>query len=103
MKRSLLIAGLILASMALAACVAGSDESAHAAAGGMLSQLALGFWHGVIAPIGLIVELVNRFFPHVLPWRMQMYETRATGVAYDVGFYIGMAGGPLFGWSRWRR
>jgi hypothetical protein len=103
MKRSLLIGAVVLASLALAACVAGSEESAHAAAGGLLSQLALGFWHGVIAPIAVIVELVNYFLPHVLPWTMRLYEARGTGVAYDVGFYVGMAGGPVFGWSRWRR
>ena len=101
MKRTLLIVATAALVM-LAACAAGSGESAHAAAQGPLSQLLLGFWHGVIAPIALIVELVNHFAPHTLPWRMQLYESRGTGFAYDVGFYVGMAGGPLVGWSRWR-
>jgi hypothetical protein len=102
MKRTLLIAAALTSLVLLAACAAGSGESAHAAAAGPLSQLLLGFWHGVIAPVALIIELINHFAPHTLPWRMQLYETRAAGFAYDVGFYVGLAGGPLFGWTRWR-
>ena len=43
------IAGLMLVVLALGACVAGSEEAHHAAAGGLLSQLLLGFWHGITA------------------------------------------------------
>ena len=88
--------------VALSACVAGSQESQHAAAGGLLSQLALGFWHGLIAPLTLIVEVVNALAPHVLPWPARLYEAKGTGVAYDVGFYLGLAGSPIVirtGWN----
>ena len=93
------IAGLMCV---LAACAAGTPEAEHAAAGGALSQLVLGFWHGLIAPITLIVEVLRKFLPSVvhLPWRM--YGGHGS-LAYDVGFYFGLAGGPLVGWRRWRR
>lgn len=94
MRRAATIAGAMVAVLALSACVAGSAESQHAAAGGVLSQLLLGFWQGVIAPVTLIGEIINRFAPHFLPWTVGMYETKGAGVAYDVGFYLGLAGGP---------
>lgn len=93
-------AALLAVALALSACVAGSGESAHAASGGMLSQFLLGLWHGIIGPLTLIGEVINRVFPHVLPWRAHLYETRAAGVAYDVGFYLGLAGGPSFALGR---
>ena len=97
------VAAAMVAVLALSACVAGSGESAHAASSGMLAQFLLGLWHGIIAPLTLIVEIINRVFPHVLPWQTQMYESKADGVAYDVGFYLGLAGGPSFAFGRrWR-
>jgi hypothetical protein len=100
MRPSLKIAGATLALLALGACVAGSGESAHAADGGALAQFFLGFWHGIIGPVTLILELVNRFLPHALPWKAHLYETKATGAAYDLGFYLGLAGSPVIIWSR---
>ena len=99
------IACATAAVLLLGACVAGSGESAHAASGGMLAQVLLGLWHGIIAPVTLIGEIINRVFPHVLPWQMHMYEAKADGAAYDVGFYLGLAGSPVIvvsGWSRRR-
>jgi hypothetical protein len=83
----------------LAACAAGTPDASQAAAGGPLSQLVLGFWHGLIAPITLLVEVIRRFVPGVLnlPWRMY----GGNGVPYDIGFYFGLAGGPSFFF--WRR
>jgi len=103
MKRHLGMALAALILLTLSACVAGSAESQHAAAGGLLSQFLLGFWHGLIAPVTLIVEVINRLAPHVLPWRVHLYEARDTAVPYDVGFYVGLVGSPLIigrGWSR---
>ena len=103
--RLLKVAGLTLAVLALGACAAGSDASHHAAAGGMVSQLFLGLWHGIIAPVALLVEVVNVLSPHTLPWQLRLYEPSGTGVAYDVGFYFGILGGPgmiLGGWSHRR-
>ena len=103
MKRALIVVGLIGLGLALAACAAGSGESEHAASGGVLSQLLLGFWHGLIAPVMLIIEVVDKFAPHLLPWNVKFYEARGTGVVYDIGFYFGLVGSPLIahtGWSR---
>ena len=105
MKSELKIVLAVAALLTLSACVAGSAESQHAASGGLLSQLLLGLWHGVIAPVTLIVEVVNRLAPHALPWRLHLYEARDTGVAYDVGFYLGLVGSPIViggGWARRR-
>ena len=103
MGNAIRIAGAVGLCLGLGACVAGGVESQHAAAGGEISQLVLGFWHGVIAPVTLIVEIINRFAPHALPWAPHLYEKTGTGVAYDVGFYVGLAGGPSLVWGRWRR
>jgi hypothetical protein len=103
MKQTAKIVGAMVAVLALSACVAGSGESQHAAAGGLLSQLLLGLWHGIIAPLTLIGEIINHFAPHALPWTLHLYESRGTGVAYDVGFYLGLAGGPSFVWPGWWR
>jgi hypothetical protein len=103
MKRALTIVGLIALGLVLAACAAGSGESEHAASGGVLSQLLLGFWHGLIAPVMLIIEVVDKFAPHLLPWNVKFYEARGTGMVYDIGFYFGLVGSPLLahtGWSR---
>ena len=43
----------------------------------------VGWWHGFIAPIALIVGL---FKPGV-----RMYETHNTGAGYDAGFILGLA------------
>jgi hypothetical protein len=106
MKRSVKVGGALVLLLALGACTAGSVESAHAASSGDLSQFFLGFWQGLIAPVMLIVEVINRLAPHVLPWAtVRFYEAKGTGVPYDVGFYLGLAGSPvaLLGWSRRRR
>jgi hypothetical protein len=100
MKTSARIAGAMVVVLVLSACAAGSTESQHAAQAGVLSQLLLGFWHGVIAPVALIVEVVNFFAPHLLPWTMRLYEPQGTGVVYDIGFYVGLSGGPTIIFSR---
>ena len=102
MKRLVVIVCVAGLMCALAACAAGSPEADHAAAGGALSQLVLGFWHGLIAPVTLLIEVIRKFAPGVVPWPWHMYGGHG-GIAYDVGFYFGMAGGPTVIWSRWRR
>jgi len=103
MKRVLIVTGAVVLAMALSACAAGSPESQHAVSGGVLSQLLLGFWHGLIAPVMLIVEVINHLAPHLLPWTVKFYESRGTTFVYDIGFYFGLVGSPLLaraGWSR---
>jgi hypothetical protein len=101
--RALRIGGAMVTILALGACTAGSAEAGHAASGGLVAQFLLGFWHGLIGPVTLIGEIINRFLPHLLPWQVRLYETKASGVAYDVGFYLGLAGGPSFALGRRRR
>jgi hypothetical protein len=103
MKPAVKIAIGVAVILALSACTAGSAESQHAAAGGTLSQLLLGFWHGIIAPVTLIVEVIDKLAPHILPWQLHLYESKGTGVAYDVGFYFGLAGGPPIVFRSWPR
>jgi hypothetical protein len=103
MRPLLRTGGALVLLLALGACVAGSAEAAHAAGGGPLSEGLLGFWHGLIAPVMLIGEVIDKFAPHLLPWHVHVYETKASGALYDVGFYLGLVGGPgvlLGGWSR---
>jgi hypothetical protein len=86
-------------AVVLAACAAGTPDASQAAAGGPLSQLVLGFWHGLIAPITLLVEVIHRYAPGILnlPWHMY----GGSSAPYDIGFYFGLAGGPSF--LFWRR
>jgi len=96
--RFVVFAGL---GLGLAACAAGSHDAAQAAAGGPFSQFLLGLWHGIIAPVTLIIEIVRRYLPGVLPWPFHLYQVDGATVPYDIGFYLGLAGGPSF--LFWRR
>jgi hypothetical protein len=84
------------------ACAAGGVESAQAAHGGTLSLFLLGFWHGIIAPVTLLVEIGHRLWPHTIPWALRLYELKANSVVYDVGFFLGVGGGPVVVTRRWR-
>jgi hypothetical protein len=88
-------------ALTLSACAAGSSDAAHAAAGGPISQVLLGFWHGIIAPLALLIEVLHRYLPSAVPWNWRLYEGANAGVPYDIGFYFGLAGGPSF--LFWRR
>lgn len=90
-----LVAMLVLA---LSACAAGSNEAQAAAQSGGLSVFALGFWHGLIAPLTLLVEAINEFATGALPWSPRMYQ-EGGGVMYDIGFFIGIIAGPSILWS----
>ena len=47
--------------------------------------------------------MINQFAPHLLPWSVHLYESKGTGVPYDVGFYLGLVGSPVLIGSRRRR
>ncbi len=103
MKRLIVLICVAGLMAGLAACAAGTPEASHAAAGGPLSQLLLGFWHGIIAPLTLLVEVIQKLAPSLLHLSWRMYGG-GQSIAYDVGFYFGLAGGPTALWSRrWRR
>ena len=63
--------------------VAGPN-STYAAEGARPAGLLVGFWHGIICPITFFVSI---FSPGV-----RIYEPNNTGVMYDLGFVIGIAG-----------
>ncbi len=104
-RRAVASAAIVVLALALSACAAGSGASHHAASQGALYQFVLGVWHGLIAPVALVVEIINKIAPRLLPWKFHIYETAAAGVAYDIGFYLGAIGGPWAAWTRgpWRR
>ena len=85
-------------ALALSACAAGSHDAQQAAHAGGVSLFVLGFWHGLIAPLTLIVEAINAFASGSLPWSPRMYQEGA-GVVYDIGFFIGIIAGPSIIWS----
>jgi hypothetical protein len=92
--------GLLLV---LTACAAGGPEAAQAVHRGWLSLFLLGVWHGIIAPVTLLVEVGHRLWPNTIPWAIRLYETQANSVVYDVGFFLGLGGGPTIVVRRWRR
>ena len=92
--------GVLLLS--LGACAAGSTDAHAAAAGGAIPQFFLGLWHGIIAPLTLLAEIINALAPHILPWHPHFFEEGA-GVAYDLGFYLTLSGGPHLVINGWRR
>jgi hypothetical protein len=103
MKSALKIAGVAALLLLLSACVPGSSSAAaQAASGGMIGKFILGLWHGVIAPVTLILELLNDLSPGLLPMKIHIYQVSAQGIAYDLGFYLGIAGSPVVVWSRRR-
>lgn len=57
-----------------------------------------GLWHGIIAPITLIWQIFNR--------EVRIYECFNSGILYDLGFFIavaGNAGGTFYGGCRKRK
>ena len=104
MKNSHLgLAAALGLALLLTACAAGGPEAATAAHQGWLMQFLLGLWHGIIAPVTLLVEVGHKLWPNTIPWAIRLYETRADSVVYDVGFFLGLGGGPTIVVRRWRR
>jgi hypothetical protein len=82
----LLLAALL--AVGLSACAAGPNpEVASAGGDGVIAGFWLGLWHGVIAPITLVVSLFTA--------DVSIYEVHNSGGWYDVGFFLGF--GVLLG------
>jgi hypothetical protein len=64
---------------------------------GLVARAGAGLWHGIIAPITLVISFFNS--------DVRMYEVHNVGSEYDFGFLLGvmlvMAGLTLF--ARMRR
>jgi hypothetical protein len=70
---------LILLILVLSACAAGPNEAVGIAdADGETAGFLLGFWHGLIAPVTLIISLFKD--------NVNVYEVHNSGNWYDFGF-----------------
>ena len=79
--RTAAIAAIAVVALATAACLPGSGVASPRQPAGFF----LGIWHGWIAPLSLILGLLE---PEV-----RIYEVYNTGIAYDFGFYVAVIGG----------
>lgn len=75
------LGGVVIFSLTACAGAAGGNDVAHVATG-HISGFWAGLWHGLIAPITLIVSLFN---DHV-----NIYDVHNNGNWYNVGFMIGV-------------
>ncbi len=80
------ILGLVVVTLLLSSCTfAGNSAGLTDGTPGFF----MGIWHGLLAPLSLIV----RFFIDI-----QMYEMPNSGFGYDLGFLIGIVGAVPLGW-----
>ncbi|MBL8928957.1 MAG: hypothetical protein JNL54_02425 [Kineosporiaceae bacterium] len=87
--RTALVVGLSLASVLLAGCAA-PDNDLAVEAGAQPPGFWLGLWHGIIAPITLIISWFSD--------TVGIYAVRNRGGWYDFGFMLGVS--IVFGGSR---
>jgi hypothetical protein len=80
-QRTRLIIACAVCVMLLASCLPGDGKNNPDEPAGFL----MGFWHGIVAPLSLIVQL---FRPAI-----RIYETSNTGFWYDLGFWLALASG----------
>jgi hypothetical protein len=52
-------------------------------AAGLVARAGAGLWHGIIAPVTLVLSFFNS--------EVKMYEVHNTGSEYDFGFLLGVA------------
>jgi hypothetical protein len=102
MKKILALVLLVVLLVTLAACAPGSKvkldksnteiqfttpgpnpERDKPAESGLIAGLAMGFWHGLISPVTLIMSFLNP--------AIQMYEVHNNGAMYSLGFLLGVA------------
>jgi len=100
-KIHILVLSAILLAM-LVACAPGSSVQVNAPAttirlstpgpnplinqpdaGGRVARAGAGLWHGIIAPVTLIISFFNS--------DVQMYEVHNAGSEYNIGFLLGVA------------
>jgi hypothetical protein len=81
---------IIVAILALAGCVPGDGANTPANPAGFF----WGIWHGWLAPISLLIGLVNG--------DIRVYEVHNIGWWYDLGFYVAIIGG-FGGFSLFRK
>jgi hypothetical protein len=85
------VVAMVLLLALISGCVAGQASSREVTGGdNWVFEFFLGFWHGLIAWITLILRFVDQFFPGGLPGDWHMYETYDTGAFYSLGFLMGL-------------
>lgn len=81
MKKSLLLAVILLFCLSLAGCIPGDGSNSPTDTAGFFS----GIWHGWIAPFSLIYSLFND--------NISIYEIYNNGFTYNFGFYMAIISG----------
>ncbi|RBP66706.1 hypothetical protein DES36_10587 [Alkalibaculum bacchi] len=81
MKKSLLLAVILLFCLSLAGCIPGDGSNSPTDTAGFFS----GIWHGWIAPFSLIYSLFND--------NISIYEIYNNGFTYNLGFYMAIISG----------
>lgn len=100
MKTTLLLVAMTLVLVSVAGCAPSGNELANIAdEEGDVAGFWLGLWHGIVAPITLILSL---FYDNV-----HMYEVHNNGGWYNLGFLLGATvilggGGGGAGRRSWR-
>lgn len=84
-KRIPFIIIAILCLLALSSCLPGDGKNSEAKPAGFFT----GLWHGLIAPISLIVQIFNK--------SIRVYEAANVGFWYDLGFWLALSGGASGG------
>ena len=82
MRRPAFALLMIAIVLALAACAAGANPSVNTLPDeGTIAGFWLGLWHGIIAPVTLVVSLFND--------SVNVYEVHNNGGWYNFGFVLG--------------
>ncbi|MDO8589929.1 MAG: hypothetical protein Q7R69_01495 [bacterium] len=83
MKKTHLLGMLFYSALFLTGCAAGPNTAAHiVASDGSLAGFWLGLWHGMIAPITLVISLFSN--------NVGFYEVHNSGGWYNFGFVLGV-------------
>ncbi|HLF74006.1 MAG TPA: hypothetical protein VI524_06660 [Anaerolineales bacterium] len=102
MKKLLILSLLVILSVTMAGCGPGSSVEVNTPnssmqlsapgpnplvnqpdASGRVARAVAGLWHGIIAPVTLVISFFNS--------DVHMYEVHNAGSEYDLGFLLGMA------------
>jgi hypothetical protein len=102
MKRLLIVSFVVILPLMMAGCAPGSSVQVTTPnssmqlsapgpnplinqpdATGRVARAGAGLWHGIIAPITLVISFFNS--------DVHMYEVHNAGSEYDIGFLLGVA------------
>jgi hypothetical protein len=92
MKRSIILAALLIGTLVLAGCAPGPNSVERTPNNeGRTAGFLLGLWHGLISPITFVVSVFTK--------NVRFYEVHNNGAWYNFGFVLGaglfLSGGIL--------